>query len=683
MNFLQRTPFFRLLLALITGIVAARYIQLHTSILIVIASMAITALLWSWRIKPSHLQFQTRWLFGLGVLLLLFVAGYGLASRQKKSTYFPLHTSPTLWMGEITQTPEEKTNTFACAVRLWSVSDTMDASFNGKNVLLYLRKNDQAGHLKRGDILLFQSVLTPPSKPLNPHGFNYAEWLQRKGIAATGFVDSVHWKKVGSKARFDLTVYAEKSRDALLNFLSEKVNGEQERAVLAALTLGYRETLDPELSASYSDSGAMHILSVSGLHVGIVYWIINTLLSLFLKGKVGGVVKVVLAVCLLWCYAFITGLPPSVIRAATMFSLVAIGQALERKAQIYNTISVSAFLILIVHPPFLYDIGFQLSYAAVASIVYFQPVLSKAVVFRNKALRWCWDLTTVSLAAQLGTLPLALYYFKQFPNYFLITNFVAIPLATLIIYTAVSLLFVFWIPYVSTGVANVLEWLVAFLNHSVTYIQQIPGAVTGYYINDLQLWLLFSTLLLAVWYIESKQYWPLLFAFFTMFVFVGVDTVATYQYKQKATLLVFADHQHTHLNIIEGTNHVVFTTDSLSAQRTGANFWKSRKLTKVQFVQTSQSYAGSFQHKKWVVVQDDLLHGKHTNHPISTHYLILGNGVVTPIPQLLSAVKPQVCIADHTIPSWYARQLADSCRVREITFYHLKDHGAYFSDLEE
>jgi competence protein ComEC len=251
-----------------------------------------------------------------------------------------------------------------------------------------------------------------------------------------------------------------------------------EFAVLAALTVGYTDALQPDLRASYSATGAMHILSVSGLHVGIVYVVIAFLLGFLDKSVRKKILKAVLIVSFLWIYAFITGLSPSVVRSTLMFTFVAVGAALERKTHIYNTVFMSAFFMLLVNPDFLFDVGFQLSYAAVLSIVFFQRPFSNLLPVNNKLLRWLRDLLTVSVAAQLGTMPFTLYYFHQFPNYFLLTNLVAIPLSTIVIYLAMLLLLVSFVPYLSVGVAFLLKGSLWLLNYLIVWIENLPHALT-------------------------------------------------------------------------------------------------------------------------------------------------------------------------------------------------------------
>lgn len=681
MNFLQRTPFFRLLVSLITGIVTARYLVLFTPTLISLASLSLVAIVASLLLRNSSNQFRIRWMFGLGLMVILFLTGYQLAVFKEKSTRFNSSVQSDYWVAVINSTPEIKEKSVACAVTLMRVPDTSRIFCKGKKVLLYIRKDTASMNLVKGDVIMFQSVLQAPGKPLNPKGFDYAQWLRRKGIAATGFVDSLRWRQVHHIESFSIRDYAENNRKKLLSLYEAYFHGKNEFAVLAALTLGYKEAIDPELRESYSHSGAMHILAVSGLHVGVIYLVLNWLLSLVFRGRKAGVLKVAFVVILLWLYAFITGLPPSVIRSATMFSLVAIGAALERKSQIYNTISVSAFLILISEPDYIYDIGFQLSYAAVISIVYFQPYIAGLHGSRSRVICWLRDLAAVSLAAQIGTLPLAIYYFNQFPNYFLLTNFVAIPLATLIIYASVAFISLSCIPILASGIAFVLNWLLKALNASVAWIQQIPGSVSGFYIDDIQLWLMVLLILGIVFYIETRKFWSVMVVMISVLCFICVDFYQIYHNRKKHSLVVYADRAATHLSLIQGRSHMLITTDSLSAEKTAKSYWKSRRLNYTETYGVTDNFCTMFHDKKILVLQNEMLRRMQTDKSLQVDYLILGNGIATPPGDIFKTITPRVIIADLTIPAWYAQRMADSCQVRDITFYYLKDHGAYLSDF--
>ena len=208
---------------------------------------------------------------------------------------------------------------------------------------------------------------------------------------------------VRNHQRLSLTSLAEAKPKLSAPTVSKIELSKNEMAVLSALTLGYKDELEPELREDFSYAGVMHILAVSGLHIGVIYMMLQLIFSMAFRRAKSKILSTLFTLCALWLYAFMTGLPPSVIRATTMFSLVAIGTALNRKSQIYNTISVSAFIILPGNPNLLFDVGFQLSYTAVIGIVTFNQN-QLLIQGKNQKLKWLTDSMAVSLAAQVGTL---------------------------------------------------------------------------------------------------------------------------------------------------------------------------------------------------------------------------------------------------------------------------------------
>ncbi|MDO9634522.1 MAG: ComEC/Rec2 family competence protein [Paludibacter sp.] len=683
MDFLQRTPFFRLLVPLVCGIVAFRYLELFILMRLICLISAVIFMLVSFFLQQSRYAYKLRWLFGVGIVLFLFLLGYLISERKQQHATFLHVDEQAIFVARLLESPAEKTNSMACKVGVEGIYDSVQFVKFSSHALAYVAKDSAALSLKKGDVLLMRTTFQRPSKALNPEGFDYAAYLANKGITATAFVRGGDWQVLTHQHAFSIASLAEKCRNNLLRLYESLDLPKDQFAVLAALTLGYKDALDPELREDFSHSGAMHILAVSGLHVGVIYMILQALFSLVFKKSKWKFASAVFTICALWMYAFITGLPPSVVRATTMFSLVAIGTVLERKSQIYNTISVSAFVILLYDPNLLFDVGFQLSYCAVIGIVYFQPKIASLWYVKHKLLKWWWDLTSVSMAAQIATLPLALYYFHQFPNYFLLTNYIAIPLATLIIYFAVAFLVlspIFWLEVVPVFILKKLLYL---LNFSVGFIRDLPHAISVCYLSFFQVSLLFGVIFFFSFHLEIKRYWSIASTLITLLVFVLSHVYVHVQTLQLNQLVVYADRKHTHVNFITTYNHELYTTDSLVAVKAATNYWKSKKLNYPEFkVQESTTFR-IINGKKILILKDDLLHRKMTDKPFNTDFLIIGNGLRPRASELLNCVRPKICIADQTISSWYIDKLKASCKEKGIAFYSVSEQGAFIYDFNQ
>ena len=683
MSFLQRTPFFRLLVSLVCGIVAFQYLELFSLTRLILLIIAVFLMLIPFFLHQSAYAYRLRWLFGAGVMVLLFLMGYFVSERRQRQTAFAQLNEQTLFVGCLIKPPAEKANSMACKMRVEGIYTGAQFVKMSSPALVYVFKDSAALYLKKGDVLLFRTTFQRPSGAMNPEGFDYAKYLANKGIRAIAYLKTPEWKLLAHQEIFSLSDLAAKCSRKVLKVYETLQLSKDQFAVLAALTIGYKDTLDPELQENFSYSGAMHILSVSGLHVGVIYLILQAVFLLMFRKSKWKFINTVFTVCALWMYAFITGLPPSVVRATTMFSLVAVGVALGRKSQIYNTISVSAFVILLFDPNLLFDVGFQLSYCAVIGIVWFQPQISSLLYVKPKWLKWWWNLTAVSLAAQIATLPLALYYFHQFPNYFLLANYVAIPLSTLIIYLAVLFLVLSPFSWLAFVPDFLLKKMLFLLNASVSFIHDLPHAISVCYLNLFQLFLLFTVFVFFFSHLESKTFRSLMVTLCALLIFLLSHISVHNQTLHLNQLVIYADRKHTHVNLISGHHQRILTTDSSMTSMPASNYWMSRKLKNPEYERLHASCLYTFQGKKILILTDSLLHRKTTRTPIKTDFLIIGNGLKPCAKELLCCVLPRICIADQSIPAWCVDQLRQICQEKRICFYAVATRGAFIYDFKQ
>ncbi|HET6557813.1 MAG TPA: ComEC/Rec2 family competence protein [Prolixibacteraceae bacterium] len=282
--------------------------------------------------------------------------------------------------------------------------------------------------------------------------------------------------------------------------------GHDERAVISALTLGYRAELDQETMNYFADTGTIHVLSVSGLHVAIIFIILNFFFSPVNTGKYGKFIHGALIILCLWSYAFISGFSPSVQRSTVMFSFVIMGNILRRPVNIYNSLSASALVLILLDPLVLFDIGFQLSYLAVFGIVLIQPPLENMLKIKNKILKGAWTLFTVSIAAQLITFPLSVYYFNQFPTLFWLSSFVAIPGTTLILWLTIGFFILSPVSMLSGLLVDLIQFITHLLLVILKWMSSLPHAVIeGIIYNQLQTLIMYAFITTFVVYVFSKR----------------------------------------------------------------------------------------------------------------------------------------------------------------------------------
>ncbi|MGK0329613.1 MAG: competence protein ComEC, partial [Polaribacter sp.] len=309
----------------------------------------------------------------------------------------------------------------------------VDAVKTRGTILLNIYKDSFSNTLRVDEILYTKAIFTALNPPLNPHQFDYKLYIAKQGIYQQLFLEKSDYKNVGFDG-FSLIGFSANFRDKIEVALSKYHFQTNELGVINALLLGQRQDISKDLITDYSKAGAIHILAVSGLHVGIILLILSFIFKPVERFKNGKFIKSILIILTLWMFAFIAGLSPSVVRAVTMFTFLAIGNAFQRKKVTEFSLIASVFFLLLVQPLFLFDVGFQLSYLAVFGIVWIQPKLYKIYAPTYQIENKIWQLITVSIAAQIGVLPLSLYYFHQFPGLFMLSNLIIIPcLGTILI----------------------------------------------------------------------------------------------------------------------------------------------------------------------------------------------------------------------------------------------------------
>ncbi|MBN3034244.1 MAG: ComEC/Rec2 family competence protein [Bacteroidales bacterium] len=478
MNVLKPYPFVRLLLPFIAGIVAAFFTGASPQMPALFLSGLVLTVLYVVFLQPSY---RKRWMPGMIAYLALAVLGYLVTSiRIYQYVKNPVSDSqePFVMLVRLIEPVVERQNNYRTVAKMILKKDGDDHQMLQGRVLLYFRKDSLSSQLFYGDEILVKGWIKGIAPPGNPHEFDYRRYMADRGVLYTSYIGRDQWKLVTRGMGSPVRELGYRIRGMLAGILKDNHVHGHEFAVASAIMLGMDEYLDSEQIREYSGAGAMHILCVSGLHVGIIAWVLHVMLGFLRHSRCGRILKPVLLIGAIWCYALITGFSPSVMRASVMFSFVSVGMSLKRRPEIFNTLAASALLLLLYNPFFLRSTGFQLSYLAVAGILAGYPLLQPLWEAPNRLLDKIWKITVVSVCAQIATAPLAVYYFHQFPNYFLLTNLIAIPMAGVILYAGILFFLVSPVPLVSTLSGTGLSYLIRFLNVSIETIENLPGSVT-------------------------------------------------------------------------------------------------------------------------------------------------------------------------------------------------------------
>ena len=563
-------PIIRLLIPLLVGILLG-YIfpELRNQIfyLLVFFGFFMVGMAYIPAFYPSY-----RWRYlSTGIIYLMFL-GFGILLIQfhypyQNHKYVGKHLDKAeLIYARVAEVPEESAKTYKILVDVEFVEKKEDTALHaviGK-AMLYLAKGDSSTRIPDyGDHLVLKSSLEEISPPGNPKAFDYKAFMKRKGVQYSAYVKQDDYLIVPGHDAFSLKHTALKVRNKLLEQLKNNGLAEEEYAIAASLLLGYREALNDDLLTAYRSAGVMHILCVSGMHVGILYLILSQLLSFLKRIPKGLQIRMLIIILNIWGFAIITGLSPSVSRAAIMFTFVAVGKNLGRNINIYNTLAASAMFTLILSPHSLFDVGFQLSYTAVISIAaLFQPIY-QLYISRFKIPDYLWQIVALSLAAQIGTAPLSMYYFHQFPNYFLLSNIVVMLLVTPVFYLALATLLFSFIPVLSSGLAFLTTWGIKIMNYLVFSIQAFPYSVSTHisYSTAFLVSLILFLIFLSYWLTSKKQtlVWVNLIL---VILLLGINMWEENQKANTRRLLAFQSRGSMALLIQQGKEAVLFCDSS-------------------------------------------------------------------------------------------------------------------------
>ena len=436
-------------------------------------------------------------------------------------------------------------------------------SVSGK-VIVHLSIDSASLKLIPGDNILIKSNIKKIENPLNSWGFNYASFLESKQIEYILYANN-NWKYI--KYEITLKRIATICRNYCIQTFKKAGLIGEEFAVASALTFGYKDELDNEIRNTFSSSGAMHILAVSGLHVGIIYLMMMSLFKLIRFPLKYSWIKFLITIFIIWSYALISGLSPSVIRATTMLSFFIVAELFNKSTNVYNILAISAVFLLIIDPFYLMQVSFQLSYFAVLGILYLQPKIKRMFFFRNWLVNKIWMISSVSIAAQIATFPLALFYFHRFPNYFLLTNLFVIPVAfVLLVLGILIIVFSFsskLLMFLGKGSSYVLKALLWVLK----YIEEMPWSLSdGFFISKLETFLIYLAILSLIIYVRNKNK-LLLGSFLTVFAIIFfLDFKEDIGYYNQKIIMVYKLDNHFALDLISGNNHYFIAEQSVLKQ---------------------------------------------------------------------------------------------------------------------
>ena len=637
---------------------------------ILIIILALTCSIFSmlfWKNKKTLLQNPS---FGITTYLLAFTLGMmnfyihsDINSRNHYSKKTLEETNSIRAIVTTTLKPNEKYNKYFV-----KVSHFNDSIASGK-MLVYVPKINSKTLHSGDEIWLNTAVYTVP-KAFNPYQFDYSKYLEKQNVYHQIYTNENQIKIIQTHKTIDF--YIEKLRNNLSRSFDIHHFEPKTKAIIDALILGQRLELDKETIADYSNAGVIHILAISGLHISIIYFFIVFLLKPLKRVRFGAEIQLLIVLGILWLFALLTGLPASVTRAVTLFSFISIGKYFNQPKAIYNALAISAFLILLIKPNAIFDIGFQLSYAAVLSIVLFQPFYKKFYFTENKIAVYFIDTILVSLAAQIGVLPLSLYYFNQLPLLFLLANLVIIPLSTAVLVGGIIILFFnFVLPDVAILLGKLLSFIIDLMNDYIHWIAQFKsGFITNISFSG---WLTFSLYLVIIsfiyWLYHTKAN-NVKYILGTILIFQLSYISIRWSENNSNELVIF--NEKTTLIGIKNQNNIIAFSDIPENHNTTLNHYTRGTFSDSLRIFPMQNTI-SFKDKKILIV-DSIGIYKTSIHP---EIIILTQNPKINLTRLIQEIKPKLIVADksnykNTIKLWEA-----TCRKEKIPFHAIAEKGFY------
>lgn len=651
---IHQMPFLRMLLPLIVGIL---FYQLYPHFLPVYFIGGISLLFLLFPIIPlaTSLTYRFRKIFGIGVSLAFLALGIYLSDRKAQTVSFDFPNKKIFGTAEVISQPEDKEHSIACYIKVLEKTDSVGIYHISEKLLsVYFHKDNQSRKLHQGDKVRFCAEIKPPVNTNRPGGFDFAAYLKRQGICGTAYIDSAFWKIIPGKRSFNLFYLANDLRNEIIQTFRSFHFQENEFALLTATTIGYTDELSPEQKGNFSAVGLSHLMAVSGMQTAMIFAMIMFLLGFIPKNTKWNKGKYILTFIILWIFTYVTGLSPSVVRASIMLSVFLLGGLMDRQASPFNALAFSAFCILLYNPLTLFDIGFQLSYAAVLSILIAQALLGDTINQKKTISRYIYNLLLMTLVAQLGTSPMSIYYFHQFPLLFLIVNLIVLPLSGFQVYLSVGCLVLasLGLPYRWFG--YVLEKMLSGLDNLTRFFAEYSFAqVRDLNPTSAQIICYYLIITLAVAFIYKKRFRSLAIGLCAILALQGFS--------------FFEDYQKAHQRQIVVYNQLGETILEFNASGKREIYGKEKR------------YAW-FEGKRVIQLCEDIRHINAKN-PLNGDVIILSKGFKGNISELQKLYRCKTVVLGANLSQFYADKIESDCNRLNIPCHNIGRQGAYICSL--
>lgn len=679
----KEAPFIRIIIPFVAGILIQFYLDwpmwvYGTLILVCVAYITAFATLY------LSYRFRHYWVAGLMINGLLLCCG-GILTCQKNIRHQNCVLSTSMVLVTLEEPLVEKNKSFKAVASLHAFNKNGAVSSKEK-IILYFQKDHSLENISYNSSIGFRKPLQEINNTGNPGAFDYKRYCAMQYIYHQVYLKPGEYIVLPERRERRFGKFLLNIREAIIAILRKYISGKKEVGLAEALLIGYKDDLDKSLLQSYSKTGVVHVIAISGLHLGLIYWLLNGMFRSLGRNKKMRFVKALLVICGLWLFSLLAGGAPSVMRSTVMFSFIALGGS--KKISVYNSLALSAFLLLCYHPFWLWDTGFQLSYVAVLSIVIFMRRVYNWFYIENKLLDLCWKLIATSIAAQILTTPVIIYYFHQFPNYFLITNLLAIPLSSLIILGELLLCATAVIPTLGRIAGSIVGWLTRMLNTFIEHMERMPFVTTDHLqLSLFQLMIAYITIFAFSYWLLQKDKTAFIVALYVVCCFITLKTISGIQVTDQQKIIVYHIPKHQAISFIQGRNSelicdtgIIYNSDlqkfSINPAHAYFGIIHSKYLPAV-----AGNVEGFYFGKQRMLVINGPLKLLPQKTPLTVDLIIVSGNPRIRIPDLLKAVRCKQIVFDSSNSAWKIKAWKTECILSNIPCYSVSEKGAFILNL--
>lgn len=687
----RKAPFIRFLLPLMAGIIVEWNFQIAVSVwwyCMVICMAVIIAFFFI----PFFSRYKLFLLSGICISILFLSIGALLTwhkdIRHDKKWLGNFYKEKDTVQVTVDEPLVEKTKSFkANATVNFLIHDEKKMMANGK-IILYFQKDSLLQQLAYGSQIIFTKSLQEIKNSGNPGGFDYRRYSLFQDITYQVYLKPDEFVVLKEKKEKWLNKFLFSTREKVIHIIRKNIPGEKEQGLAEALLIGYKDDLDRNLVQSYTNTGVVHIIVIAGLHLGMIYWVLLLFVKPLKKRKKFKWLTPVIIISGLWLFSLLAGAHVPVIRSTVMLTCVVLAESMGRKTSVYNTLAVSAFILLCYNPFWIWDAGFHLSYAAVVSIVTFTRPIYNWFYIKNKALDFIWKLNAVSISAQLLTMPFSIYHFHQFPDYFLLTNFVAVPLALITLLGEIFLCFISFIKPLAIMTGYILSGLIKFMNSYIERIESLPFSLwDGLQINIAQTILLLVFMAGICFWLTEKIKAGLKVGLVALLGFMLLRSWSFLQSGEQKKIIIYNVPQKQAIDFIEGRNYFFIGDSDLLEDDFVRNFHlrPSRILHRIapgeppgNFLQYENYLV--YGAKKIVLINKSVSFAKLQSKETADLVLISKNPKIY-ISALVNSFHIKQIVFDGSVPSWKVQRWKKDCDSLHIHYHDVNEKGAFVMNV--